>query len=95
MWSPEPPGTGSRHIVGQSLESDRDGLICRSAPHIQIVEAAQARQRNQTGVGGWFWLDAPPIWFVLGCSNPETEDPGRASSCPRRVAALRKWAPRA
>jgi|SRR6516164_2062461 len=47
------------------LESDRDGLLCRSAPHIPIVEAAQARQRNQTGVGGWFWLDAPPIRSVF------------------------------
>jgi hypothetical protein len=32
LWSPEPFGTGSRHIVEQAWNSDRQGLICRSAP---------------------------------------------------------------
>ena len=30
-----------------------------------MVKPAQARQRNQTGLGGRFCLDGPPIWGVF------------------------------
>jgi hypothetical protein len=54
------------------LECDCDGLLCSSVPHVAMVEHAQARQRNQGGVGSRFCLDGPPMRgvFVQRIVNP-------------------------
>ena len=39
--------------------------LCRLSPRVAMVETAQARQGNQTGISRWSWLDRASIGRVF------------------------------
>ena len=71
---------GRLNRLGQArgTSSSRSGIptvkvFYAARRRVAVVKPAQARQRNQAGVGGWFWLEGPPI-----------RGPENCESCPRR-----------
>ena len=55
----------ARHAKAQVMPASPPRSLCRLSPRVAMVEAAQARQRNQTGIRRWPWLDRASIGRVF------------------------------
>ena len=55
----------ARHVKAQMMPASPPRSLCRLSPRVAMVKAAQARQRNQTGIRRWPWLDRASIGRVF------------------------------